>query len=103
MKKETRATMITPETKRIVSQRDGNRCIFCGRFGAPEAHIVRRSQGGLGIPENVVCACRECHRAMDEGRNRAYYQAKAEQYMKKHYKDWNRKKLTYKKYGIGGI
>ena len=99
MRKENRATMISPETKRIVSRRDGNRCIFCGRYGAPEAHIIRRSQGGLGIPENVVCACRECHRAMDEGRERNYYQAKAERYMRKLYPNWNRKNLTYKKYG----
>lgn len=52
----------------------------------------------MGIEENVVCACRECHRAMDEGRDRKYYQRKAEIYMKQFYPDWDRKRLTYKKY-----
>ena len=98
MRKETRATMITPEVKRAVQLRDHGRCIFCDRFGLPEAHIVRRSQGGLGIPENIVTACRECHRALDEGRDRKYYQAKAERYMLKHYPGWDRKKLVYRKY-----
>ena len=100
MHKETKATAIPPEVKKAVALRDGNRCIFCQRWGAPEAHIVRRSKGGLGIEENIVCACRECHRAMDEGRDRQYYQAKAEQYMKSHYPNWDRKNLTYRKYGI---
>ena len=98
MRAETKATAISQAVKDAVIRRDDHRCIFCRRWGAPEAHIVRRSQGGLGIEENVVCACRECHRAMDEGRDRKYYQRKAEIYMKNHYPDWDRKRLTYKKY-----
>ena len=103
MRKETKATMISDETRRIVWQRDQGICIFCKRAGRAEAHIVRRSQGGLGIPENIVTACRECHRALDEGRDRKYYQAKAEAYMRSHYPNWDRKNLTYRKYGTEDI
>lgn len=98
MHSETKKTAISQAVKNAVILRDDHRCIFCRRWGAPEAHIVRRSQGGLGIEENIVCACRECHRALDEGRDRKYYQRKAEIYMKQFYPDWDRKRLTYKKY-----
>ena len=98
MRRETKATRITDEVREAVRLRDHNLCIFCKRWGAPEAHIVRRSQGGLGIEENIVCACRECHRALDEGRNRKYYQKYAEKYLKSKYPNWDRSKLVYKKY-----
>ena len=96
--RETKATAIPDAVKRAVWERDGQLCIFCGRRGFPNAHIVRRSQGGLGIEENIVTACVLCHRAMDEGRERIKYQRHAETYMKARYPGWDRKKLTYTKY-----
>ena len=43
--------------KRQVLERDG-RCVICGaNDGQPVAHIVARSHGGLGIPENIVTLC----------------------------------------------
>lgn len=63
---------------RIIS-RDGDTCIFCasGRwplakkdFGAhirDIAHVVNRSQGGLGVEQNGVTACRSHHQLLDNG------------------------------------
>lgn len=41
--------------------------MVCGRPGIPEAHYIPRSAGGLGIVQNVVCLCRDCHNKFDHG------------------------------------
>ena len=66
MSPRTRALSISSEVKRSVYERDGGRCIFCGRPGNPEMHYIPRSKGGLGIEENIGTGCRECHRKLDE-------------------------------------
>ena len=69
------------------------------RNGIPNAHLVKRSQNGLGIEENVFCACPKCHNEEDNGKNSKELEAKAERYLKKYYgKNWSRDKLVYKKY-----
>ena len=65
--KRTKALSITPKVKKTVYERDGGRCVLCGSpHGLPEAHYIPRSRGGLGIPENIVTLCRNCHRELDQ-------------------------------------
>lgn len=98
MQKRTKAVAITPEVRQQVEERDGHCCIFCGRPGRGEAHFVNRSQGGLGIPENIVTVCRPCHAAMDNGQATKLYRQKAEEYLRSKYPDWDRSKLVYDKW-----
>lgn len=100
MHKETKATLIPPRVKAAVMARDGGLCVICKRPGIPNAHVVRRSQGGRGIPENIVCLCPSCHRAYDEGRpeerERAYVRIVV--HLNGFYPGWNRSDMTYKKW-----
>lgn len=70
MNRRTKALAITPRVKAAVFERDGGLCVFCSRPGLPEAHYIPRSQGGLGIKENVVTVCRECHDLLDNSTKR---------------------------------
>ena len=61
--KRAKACDISKKVKDIVWERDGHRCIICGSYQAmPNSHYIRRSQGGLGIPENIVTMCSRCSR-----------------------------------------
>lgn len=96
--KRTKACEIKPEVREAVERRDNHSCVFCGSPNARgEAHIIRRSQGGLGIEQNLLTVCRHCHHELDEGKYRALYMNRALNYMKEHYPDWNISDLVYKK------
>ena len=73
MRAETKATSIPRSVKLAVYARDHGCCVICGCPGLPEAHIVKRSQGGKGVEQNIVTLCRTCHRELDEGRDRKTY------------------------------
>lgn len=98
MQRRTKAVAITPEVRAEVEERDNHCCIFCGRPGRGEAHLINRSQGGLGIPENIVTVCRPCHHQMDNGQATKLYRAKAEDYLKSKYPEWDRSKLVFDKW-----
>ena len=66
MRKETKATKIPEKVKKAVWERDGGRCIVCLRPGNPWCHFIPRSQGGLGIEENIVTLCDKCHNDFDQ-------------------------------------
>ena len=95
----TKACEISPKVREEVEERDGHCCIFCGRPGRGEAHLLNRSQGGLGIPENIVTVCRSCHSQMDNGQATKLFRTKAEEYLKSKYPDWDKNKLVYNKWG----
>lgn len=100
-KARTKATSISANVKEIVWERDNHKCIFCGKsvplFNA-NAHYIKRSQGGLGIPMNIFTACDICHREEDNGLECERYEKFAGQYLKEYYGDnWDRSKLIYKK------
>lgn len=101
MKSErTKALAIDKKTKQIVWERDNHCCIFCGKYVDmyyANSHFIKRSQGGLGIPENILTNCFECHRAFDDSPMRKYMLPKAEQYLKSKYANWSIDSLTYKK------
>jgi len=96
--KRSKATDIPMEVKLIVYARDDERCIFCGRYGIPNAHIIPRSQGGLGVEQNIVTACQECHNRLDNSTDRPYMLEYAKNYLKGLYRDWNRDDLIYDKW-----
>ena len=96
--KRAKACDITQKVKDIVWERDGGKCIICGSYQAmPNSHYIRRSQGGLGIEENVVTMCQRCHRAYDQGPERKAIETYTERYLRSNYPDWNPEKLIYKK------
>lgn len=97
--KRTKACDITKKVKDTVWERDGGRCVVCGSHQAmPNSHYIRRSQGGLGIEENIVTMCTLCHRMYDQGSDRRTTEAYLEKYLKSKYPDWSREKLIYKKW-----
>jgi 5-methylcytosine-specific restriction endonuclease McrA len=99
LKKLTKATDITSRVKSAVWERDGHKCIVCGNTcAAPSAHYIRRSHGGLGIPENVVTLCMDCHREFDEG---GIHGDNIKRYLQRLYPDWDEKNLVYRKPGQG--
>ena len=98
MHRRTKACAISKKTKEIVYKRDGGCCIFCRHPGLPEAHYVPRSHGGLGIPENIVTACRPCHDRMDNSTDRQQMLQVAADHLRQFYEDWNEDSLVYDKW-----
>lgn len=99
--KRTKATDIPQKVKEKVYKRDHGLCIICGRMGIPNSHYIKRSQGGLGIEENIVTMCLECHNAYDNGndtKRTKYIKEETRRYLQNKYKDWNEKNLIYDKW-----
>lgn len=97
MTERTKALSISKEVKRKVYERDGGCCILCGRRGNPEAHYIPRSQGGLGIEENIVTLCRRCHHRLDQTTERADLLPLVAEYLDEHYPNFTDDKRRYKK------
>jgi HNH endonuclease len=59
--------------------RDGAACVWCGRAPWREdlsvEHLLPRSRGGRGGPENLAVACRRCNRARRSRAVAAYVRA----------------------------
>lgn len=112
--KRTKATEFSPETRQRIIWRDKG-CIFCmadmhmrkkiewDQTIFDIAHIVNRSQGGLGVERNGVLACRYHHGLLDNGNKgyRAEMLEFAQDYLRSIYPDWNRDALVYKKWQFG--
>ncbi len=98
MHKRTKACAISKKTKEEVYKRDNERCIFCGAPGLPEAHVVPRSHGGLGISQNIVTVCRPCHDKMDNSVQRQQMLQQAAEHLKRFYPDWDAKKYVFDKW-----
>lgn len=97
MKKRTKALAITAKVKKRVYERDGGCCILCGRRGNPNAHYISRSHSGLGIEENIVTLCPDCHRRYDQSVERLSIGRIIAEYLKSKYQDWDESKLIYRK------
>lgn len=98
MHKMTKATQIPERVKRKVYARDNGLCIVCGLPGLPNAHYIRRSQGGMGIEENIVTLCPKCHHDYDNGFLRAEIGAWISEYLDGFYPDFPDEKRVYSKY-----
>lgn len=98
MHRRTKALKIPREVKERVLDRDGECCVLCGIWGGlPNAHFIARSQGGLGVEENIVTLCPECHRQYDNSADRKQIREQLREYLKSKYNNWDEKKLYYKK------
>ena len=108
MRNDTKAKNIPAAVKQAVAQRDSVEdypcCINCGRPAPPErptafscAHFVSRAQGGLGIEENIVTLCPECHRRYDQTTAREKMRNFLREHLKSKYPDWDEEKLYYRK------
>lgn len=95
--KRTKALSISQSVKKKVYERDNGRCIICGRSGAPNAHYISRAHGGLGIEENIVTLCHECHRDYDQSIQRISLGRMIADYLRGVYPDWNEDNLIYRK------
>lgn len=96
----TKATEIPKEVKQAVWKRDGQRCIYCKRWIPmvfANSHFIKRSQGGLGIEENIVTACPDCHDRYDTNHYLKMYRY-TKKYLESKYENWDIKKLVYDKY-----
>lgn len=67
-------------------------------IGAPNAHYIRRSRGGLGIEENIVTLCSECHHDFDNGFKRESIGSWLNEYLDKFYPDFPDEKRIFNKY-----
>ena len=114
MNKRTQYTRYTKETAEKVRERDNFSCLFC-RMGYHTqgknlsnlefnifdiAHYINRSQGGLGIEENLILLCRYHHHLLDNGSKglREEMLTFIEKYLKFTYPNWNKEDLVYKKW-----
>ena len=109
MKDRTTALGIPRRVKAAVAERDSVEgwpcCILCGRpspVRAPLAfscaHYISRAHGGLGIEENILTLCWDCHRDYDGERRRELRPILA-RHLREHYDGWDENKLTYQKEG----
>lgn len=91
-------TDIDDKSRREVHERDGYRCVYCGRTDKPIelAHFVSRAHGGKGIPRNLISLCIDCHRRFD-GTGRSEMKDFLENYLKAHYSNWDEKDQTFRK------
>lgn len=105
--KRTKALAINTQTKLKVYERDKHHCVWCGRWVTESnacCHYIARSQGGLGIEQNILTLCNECHARYDNGAEwgeniREKMKAVFKEYLQSKYDDWNERELIYKKWG----
>ena len=99
MHKRTKALSISPKVKEAVYERDGGCCVWCGSpEGQPNAHYIPRSQGGLGIEENILTLCWKCHLQFDQTTERPKMREYLKEYLKSKYPEWDESELYYQKY-----
>lgn len=98
MRRQTRFTAVQPATWKRVYERDGGRCVFCGRSGVLQAaHYIGRAQGGLGREKNLVMLCPECHGEYDQSERRKEIKPILREHLQGMYLDWDENELVYRK------
>lgn len=98
MHKRTKALDIPQKVKDAVWERDGHRCILCGSlYAMPNAHYIPRSHGGLGIEQNIVTLCLNCHFRYDNTDERIFIAKDIKSYLEEKYGKLDTSKLIYKK------
>ena len=101
MNKRTKATGIPKKVKHKVYKRDMEHCVLCGRYAMPEwacAHYIARSHGGMGIEQNILTLCPDCHRRYDATPQRGMIKVVLGAYLASKYENWNEKGLIYDKW-----
>jgi len=96
--KRAKACDISLKVRRAVFERDNNGiCILCGRPGSPNSHYLPRSSGGLGIEQNIVTMCVECHHKLDNTSERKNLLAFVKAYLDEKYPDFPDEKRVYRR------
>lgn len=95
--KRTKAVDISQAVKWKVWDRDNQCCVLCGAIGNPNAHYISRSQGGLGIEQNIVTLCNGCHFRYDNTAQRKEIKELLKDYLKSKYPDWDERNLIYRR------
>lgn len=110
--KQTKAHEIPRKVKEAVAERDSIGgypcCIYCGKPAPTEnplaysnAHIVKRSQGGLGVETNIVTLCPADHHRFDDSTDRAEMLEYICNYMREQYgEEWSLENQVYKKENV---
>jgi hypothetical protein len=94
--KRTKALSVEPEVRQRVMERDEGRCIMCNRnSGLTIAHFLNRGAGGLGIEENLVVLCLQCHFNTDQTIKRKINLGFIKNYLISKYPEWDERKLKY--------
>ena len=101
--KRSKATDISLKVRNEVKVRDEG-CIFC-RMGYSIVeptwieimHFIPRSQGGMGVPENLACGCAAHHRMLDASEHRKDMLQLFEWYLKDQYEEWSVEYVVYRK------
>ena len=95
----SKACNISQAVKRKVWARDKEKCIIChSPYAMPNAHFIPRSKGGLGIEENIVTLCQNCHHKFDNTSQRLIYWEYIKNYLRGKYgAEWSEEELIYKK------
>lgn len=91
-------TDIDSRSREEVHNRDGRRCVYCGRTDKPIelAHFISRARGGKGIPQNLLSLCIDCHQKFD-GVYRQKMREYLESYLISAYSGWSEEEITYRK------
>lgn len=108
MRKDTIARDFSKAVKQRIAARDSFDghpcCINCGKPAPPEnplafsnAHFIPRSQLGLGVEENGLSLCPDCHRRYDQTTDREELRSYFREYLMDHYPDWDESRLIYRK------
>lgn len=106
--KRVDALAISQAVKAAVAERDSIDgrpcCIWCGRpapapLAYSNAHFISRAQGGLGVEENILTLCPDCHRIYDQTAARESMRPILRRYLRERYPEWDENKLTFEKYG----
>ena len=101
MNRRTRATGIPKKVKHKVYKRDREHCVLCGRYALPEwacAHYIARSHGGLGVEQNILTLCPDCHMRYDNTVERGMIKIVLAAYWQSKYDDWDERNLVYDKW-----
>lgn len=101
MSKRSKACDISPKVKEVVWSRDSQKCIYCGKWvpkTCANAHFIARSHSGLGVEQNILTLCPNCHFNYDNSDKRKEYREIFKQYLKEKYQDWSEEDLVYNKW-----
>ena len=98
----TKKTAITKDVKRQVFERDRGRCLMCHkpvREADACAHIIPRSQGGMGVMKNIITLCPDCHRKYDTSPNRQLMSWEFAKYIEEIHGPIHKSEVVYDKWG----
>ena len=98
MHERTKRSQIPRKVKEAVYERDGGRCILCGRSVAVDnacCHFISRARLGLGIEENILTLCHGCHYRLDNGE---VGREILREYLAEKYPGWSEDKVIYSKW-----